>query len=395
LSGDTTSVRGSSTLNLIGSGASAYLSGTTAYLSGSILSLSGVTTTIQGSTTLTLSGDTTTIRGVTALSLSGATTSIRGSTSLFLSGATNTLQGANISAYGTTSIFSGSTTTIRGSSNLYLSGTAVTIQGPVSLTDNITLANSTDINFGTTCWLRLSATSTGIAHPTASYYLQATAAGWMFAGGVSAPSYTVTSDKKEKRSFKSLPFGMNFILQSQPYAYYLKNNIVKDFKDNLYFGFIAQDIEQLLGKLVGPNAHYSIVTREKKLESLEKPEELCTDQDFSYSLSYTQFIPILTKAFQELYQEFSEEKAERAESHKTLTGWLHQTIDELDKSNKELNQTKINLEKTKEENAQLMSRIDKLEKDVSQSIDLLSTALKRIEHLETTVSMLTLVENAL
>jgi len=112
------------------------------------------------------------------------------------------------------------------------------------------------------------------------------------------------SDKEWKEQIRSLPYGLNFVLQLKPVDYIRKNNEDKTRE----IGFIAQDIEKLL-VAVG-----------------------YTDQGFlsknskgSLSLRYNDFIAILTKAIQELN--------ERDNSFQKMNIELEKRIEKLEQKN--------------------------------------------------------------
>ena len=92
-------------------------------------------------------------------------------------------------------------------------------------------------------------------------------------------AWTITSDAAWKDDIQPLPYGLTMVSQLKPVDYIRINNEA----NKREIGFIAQDIEMLLKKLGYTNSGM-----------------LTTDDDGRLSLRYNDFIPILTKAVQEL-----------------------------------------------------------------------------------------------
>jgi len=87
------------------------------------------------------------------------------------------------------------------------------------------------------------------------------------------------SDKKWKENIRLLPYGLEFVSQLKPVDYIRKNNESKTRET----GFIAQDVEKLLAKVGYTDQGF-----------------LSKNSKGSLSLRYNDFIPLLTKAIQEL-----------------------------------------------------------------------------------------------
>lgn len=105
---------------------------------------------------------------------------------------------------------------------------------------------------------------------------------------------TTTSDIRQKKDIASLSHGLEFIKQLRPVEYRMKlGNGRKD------FGFIAQDIETVLG------ADYNVLG-------------VGEDADRSLTLRYTDFIAPLVKAVQEQQTTIEQLRAELAEIRKLL-----------------------------------------------------------------------------
>ncbi len=92
-------------------------------------------------------------------------------------------------------------------------------------------------------------------------------------------AWTITSDAAWKDDIQPLPYGLKMVTQLKPVDYVRKNNENKARE----IGFIAQDVEVLLNKLGYTNSGI-----------------LTTADNGRLSLRYNDFIPVLTKAVQEL-----------------------------------------------------------------------------------------------
>lgn len=99
--------------------------------------------------------------------------------------------------------------------------------------------------------------------------------------GIQVP-WMITSDVRWKENVQNLPYGLNMVTQLRPVDYVRKNND----KKTREIGFIAQEVEQLLQEL-----------------GYENQGILTKDDGGFMSLRYNDFIPVLTKAVQELKAE--------------------------------------------------------------------------------------------
>ncbi len=93
-----------------------------------------------------------------------------------------------------------------------------------------------------------------------------------------------TSDARAKMNITGTDLGLEFISKLKPVSYQWKDGIDKD----VYYGFLAQDIERLILETRENEAPTSIVTYD---ESSDR-----------YGVRYTELIAPLIKAFQELYE---------------------------------------------------------------------------------------------
>lgn len=100
-------------------------------------------------------------------------------------------------------------------------------------------------------------------------------------GSALASNFWLTSDRKLKRDIKSLSKGLDIIRDLQPVTYYYKGNEFSQLNlpDRLQYGFIAQDIKDVIPEAV----------------------QMATDMEGNEShlaVNYTMIIPILTEAIQ-------------------------------------------------------------------------------------------------
>jgi septal ring factor EnvC (AmiA/AmiB activator) len=94
------------------------------------------------------------------------------------------------------------------------------------------------------------------------------------------------SDKRVKKDIKDITLGLNFIKSLRPVQYKLKKG-----DDRTDFGFIAQEIESLVGD------NYNILG-------------IGIDADRTLSLRYTDFIAPMVKAMQEQQAIIEQQKTE-------------------------------------------------------------------------------------
>jgi hypothetical protein len=114
--------------------------------------------------------------------------------------------------------------------------------------------------------------------------------------GGHSPWYN-TSDKRAKENIRECDLGLDFIKRLRPISFVLKNDEGKLIR----YGFIAQEVEELLGN--------------------KKSEMVTTDnspEHFKYT-AYTAFIAPLVKAVQEQQKQIEELKAEIQRTKRTKT----------------------------------------------------------------------------
>ena len=110
-----------------------------------------------------------------------------------------------------------------------------------------------------------------------------------------ASSPQVDSDRNLKRNIDDI--GIDIIDKLKPVQYVLKN----DDSDTIHYGFIAQDVEQVL---------LSSNESKQKTGIVHYDEDESTKEHKNYSLAYDEIIPLLVKKCQELQQEIDRLKGE-------------------------------------------------------------------------------------
>lgn len=110
-----------------------------------------------------------------------------------------------------------------------------------------------------------------------------------------ASSPQVDSDRNLKRNIDDI--GIDIIDKLKPVQYVLKN----DDSDTIHYGFIAQDVEQVL---------LSSNESKQKTGIVHYDEDESTKEHKNYSLAYDEIIPLLVKKCQELQREIDRLKGE-------------------------------------------------------------------------------------
>lgn len=110
-----------------------------------------------------------------------------------------------------------------------------------------------------------------------------------------ASSPQVDSDRNLKRNIDDI--GIDIIDKLKPVQYVLKN----DDSDTIHYGFIAQDVEQVL---------LSSNESKQKMGIVHYDEDESTKEHKNYSLAYDEIIPLLVKKCQELQREIDILKGE-------------------------------------------------------------------------------------
>jgi hypothetical protein len=136
-------------------------------------------------------------------------------------------------------------------------------------------------------------------------------------------AFTASSDFRLKKNIQNLDAGLDFILKLKPVSYHMKN--LSD--DRLNWGFIAQDIEKLVGE------ENAILT-------------IGGDEDRTLGLRYTDFVAPLVKAVQEQQQEIEDLQKELLKSKSQIES-LEAFVQNLKNESSEMAMMKEELEKIK------------------------------------------------
>lgn len=158
----------------------------------------------------------------------------------------------------TGSIGGGTVTSVSGTGSVY----GLTLTGTVTTAGSLTLGGSftagsiptSAINFsGSNIVSRLIGTSgqtSGVNDITFSGSLTGGASGtvtWTMGTTTAAININVTSDSRLKKNVTDLSFGLDFVKQLRPVSYVWNHELFEDKKDLTNFGFIAQEVEALVG----------------------------------------------------------------------------------------------------------------------------------------------------
>jgi hypothetical protein len=171
--------------------------------------------------------------------------------------------------------------------------------------------NASWLNGGTPSeWMRLTDIGRlGIGTSSPDYKLDVVgdvnASNTVRAGGV-----ILTSDARLKRNISSTQHGLSTIMKLKPVEYEKKSTIQDSVYDRQEIGFIAQEVAKVL-----PN----LVTEGK-------------DADKTLAVSYTELIPVLTKAIQELNTQVETLKSENNElkDNKAVTAQLMERVKQME-----------------------------------------------------------------
>jgi hypothetical protein len=171
--------------------------------------------------------------------------------------------------------------------------------------------NGSWLNGGTPSeWMRLTDIGRlGIGTSSPDYKLDVVgdinASNTVRAGGV-----ILTSDARLKRNISNTQHGLSTIMKLNPVEYEKKNTIQDSVYDRHEIGFIAQEVAKVL-----PN----LITEGK-------------DADKTLAVSYTELIPVLTKAIQELNTQVETLKTENNElkENKAVTAQLMERVKQME-----------------------------------------------------------------
>ena len=101
---------------------------------------------------------------------------------------------------------------------------------------------------------------------------------------VNAAAFNVSSDARLKDNIQSLDYGLETVMRLKPYRYEKRRQEQSNAQGSPEYGFIAQDVSDILPELVGRS----------------------NDPDGTLNLNYTALIPILARAIQEQQQTIAE-----------------------------------------------------------------------------------------
>jgi len=135
-------------------------------------------------------------------------------------------------------------------------------------------------------------------------------------------AFTAASDKRLKKDIQNLNAGLDFILKLRPVSYQMKN-----LDDRTNWGFIAQEVEDLVG------TQNSILT-------------IGGDKDRTLGLRYTDFVAPLVKAVQEQQKEIEELQSKLLAEQKQVAA-LEASVQNLRSENSEVANMKKELEEIK------------------------------------------------
>lgn len=94
----------------------------------------------------------------------------------------------------------------------------------------------------------------------------------------------MSSDSTLKKDIKNLDYGLDEVMKMRPVSYFFKDKNIRGKK----LGFIAQEMQPLVSEVV----HDKVYEKDKDGNEIEKKAD-------HLSMSYTELIPVLTKAIQE------------------------------------------------------------------------------------------------
>ena len=185
---------------------------------------------------------------------------------------------------------------------IYLGDNSTTYKVYLTITDTYggSGASSTETIFGQSRILNITSDGTGVAigkmsdksnkHTNGLFECRWDAE---FYGTASGPSgFSTSSDKRVKKNIQDID--IDVVDNLRPIQY----ELIKDDNNKIHYGFIAQDIEELWSNIgLNPNS-FGILGQINKGESQE------------YVLTYTEFIPLLTKKCQCLQNEINTLKLE-------------------------------------------------------------------------------------
>jgi len=139
-------------------------------------------------------------------------------------------------------------------------------------------------------------------------------------------AWTITSDKRWKSDIQSSNLGLGFISKLKPVSYFRNN----DEKKKTEYGFIAQDVEEVL-----------------KESGVENTGMLSIDDEGRYELRYNDLMAPMVKAMQELNEENEKLKSENVELKKMFLDFqktqnqLVKKVEQLESIDRDIKEIKL------------------------------------------------------
>jgi hypothetical protein len=119
-----------------------------------------------------------------------------------------------------------------------------------------------------------------------------------------------TSDKTKKENIKDLSFGLDAVMKLKPVSYSWKDKNLQ-IGTGTNYGFIAQDVEQIL-----PDVVVHTYTSQEEIENARTEKGIELDPE-TYGVKYSELIPVMVKAMQE-QQEMIEDQNRKIENLENL-----------------------------------------------------------------------------
>ncbi len=126
---------------------------------------------------------------------------------------------------------------------------------------------------------------------------------------------TITSDERTKENVRGLNGAMNIVQQLQPVSYTYKKDMNFDLPSREQFGFLAQDVEQVLPDLVKTIQQPAERNHPKMEEGKEDMQTEVIEPETTElkAINYVGLIPILVEAIKEQQEEIEKLKKQVAD----------------------------------------------------------------------------------
>jgi hypothetical protein len=152
-----------------------------------------------------------------------------------------------------------------------------------------------------------------------------------FAGKVYSSSGYTTSDQKLKQNIRDFTRAIDIINKLKPKQFDFRqdgNYKLMNLPQGSHFGLIAQDVEKILPDLVNDSKFETAMAQpqatETALQQAQEPGKTETQSEIIEfkTLNYTELIPVLIKAMQELAQENTQLKSELGELKQLVNQYI-------------------------------------------------------------------------